>query len=256
MPQESLDSFAPEFREGMAARAADAGRRRREQPRALGDSRSARADVHVAIAVLSPDAARLEAVAEQARRAHAGAAGRRGDLAPGLLPARRPGGPRSASRTASASRRSRAADGPPTNPQERPLKAGEIILGYPDETGELPPMPTPGRPRPQRHLRRLPQAAHQGRGLPAVPARPGGEPRGGGAARREDGRALAERRPARARPRRATTPSSAPTRGATTTSSTATTRAASSARSAPTRGGPTRATPSTTTAASTSGCTA
>ena len=32
---------------------------------------------------------------------------------------------------------------PPTNPKERPLKAGEIILGYPDETGELPPMPTP-----------------------------------------------------------------------------------------------------------------
>ena len=32
---------------------------------------------------------------------------------------------------------------PPTNPQERPIKAGEIILGYPDETGELPPMPTP-----------------------------------------------------------------------------------------------------------------
>ena len=32
---------------------------------------------------------------------------------------------------------------PATNSRERPLKAGEIILGYPDETGELPPMPTP-----------------------------------------------------------------------------------------------------------------
>ena len=32
---------------------------------------------------------------------------------------------------------------PSSNPRERPLKAGEIILGYPDETGELPPMPTP-----------------------------------------------------------------------------------------------------------------
>ena len=31
----------------------------------------------------------------------------------------------------------------PTNPRERPLKAGEIILGYPDETGELAPMPSP-----------------------------------------------------------------------------------------------------------------
>ena len=71
----------------------------------------------------------------------------------------------------------------------------------------------------------VPQAAHQGGGLPAVPARQGGEPRGGGAARREDGRALAERRAARARPRPATTPSSAPTPRATTTSSTATIRA-------------------------------
>ena len=26
---------------------------------------------------------------------------------------------------------------------ERPIKAGEFILGYPDETGALPPMPTP-----------------------------------------------------------------------------------------------------------------
>ncbi len=32
---------------------------------------------------------------------------------------------------------------PQTNSKDRPLKAGEIILGYPDETGELPPMPTP-----------------------------------------------------------------------------------------------------------------
>src|SRR5204862_1363810 len=32
---------------------------------------------------------------------------------------------------------------PPSNPKEKPLKAGEIVLGYPDETGELPPMPTP-----------------------------------------------------------------------------------------------------------------
>src|SRR6476660_9890795 len=70
VPQSSLDSFAPEFREGMAARAArlgDAGESRPEhweQP--LGSS-----DVHVAIAALSSDSARLEAAAEQARQAHA-----------------------------------------------------------------------------------------------------------------------------------------------------------------------------------------
>ena len=32
---------------------------------------------------------------------------------------------------------------PGSNPGEPPLKAGEILLGYPDETGSLPPMPTP-----------------------------------------------------------------------------------------------------------------
>ena len=32
---------------------------------------------------------------------------------------------------------------PGSNPQEPPLKAGEFILGYPDETGNMPPMPQP-----------------------------------------------------------------------------------------------------------------
>ena len=32
---------------------------------------------------------------------------------------------------------------PGTNPDERPIKAGEFILGYPDETGSVGPMPTP-----------------------------------------------------------------------------------------------------------------
>src|SRR5215213_2492551 len=57
VPQDSLDSFAPEFRQGMAARAAVLGD--------VGDSGPANweapigtPDVHVAIAALSPDAAR------------------------------------------------------------------------------------------------------------------------------------------------------------------------------------------------------
>jgi Dyp-type peroxidase family len=32
---------------------------------------------------------------------------------------------------------------PPSNPHERPIKAGEFIIGYPDETGSLPPAPFP-----------------------------------------------------------------------------------------------------------------
>ncbi len=56
----SLDSFAPEFRQGMAARAAVLGDVGESSPehweKPLGTP-----DVHVALAALSPDAARLEA---------------------------------------------------------------------------------------------------------------------------------------------------------------------------------------------------
>ena len=69
MPQDSLDSFAPEFRQGMAARAAELGDVGESSPanweRPLGSP-----EVHVALAALSPDAKRLEAVLERGRRAH------------------------------------------------------------------------------------------------------------------------------------------------------------------------------------------
>src|SRR5215210_8046326 len=68
VPQTSLDSCAPEFREGMAARAAqlgDVGESAPEQwEKPLGGP-----EVHVAVAALSPDGARLQAVVEKARRA-------------------------------------------------------------------------------------------------------------------------------------------------------------------------------------------
>lgn len=141
VPQDSLDSFAPEFREGMAARA--------EQLGDVGESGPANwewplgtDDVHIAIAALSPDAERLAVVLERAHKVF--------DESPGVdliwqqdcyqLPT---------GRTSFGFK-----DGigqPPiegtgvalTNHHERPLKAGEIVLGYPDETGDLPPMPTP-----------------------------------------------------------------------------------------------------------------
>jgi Dyp-type peroxidase family len=125
----------------MAARAADLGDIGESSP-ANWEAPLGTPDVHVAIAALSPDRAGLDAVLEQAQRAH--------DDLPGVeliwqqdcyqLPTGRTsfgfkdgiGQP--------------AVEGsgvPPTNPRERPLKAGEIVLGYPDETGELPPMPVP-----------------------------------------------------------------------------------------------------------------
>src|SRR5437763_15842675 len=69
VPEDSLDSFAPEFRQGMAARAAELGDVGQSSPpnweKPLGTP-----DVHVALGVLSSDQARLDAAAERARRAH------------------------------------------------------------------------------------------------------------------------------------------------------------------------------------------
>src|SRR3954447_21129722 len=74
VPQDSLDSFAPEFRQGMAARAAELGDVGDSSPenweKPLGSP-----EARVGVSVLSPDAARLESLAERARRAHEQLAG-------------------------------------------------------------------------------------------------------------------------------------------------------------------------------------
>ena len=141
VPQTSLDSFAPEFQQGMAARAeilgdiGESGPDHWEKP--LGS-----ADVHVAIAVLSPDEEQLRVVADKARAAQA-------EL-PGIeLIWRQDCYQLATGRTSFGFKDGigqPAVEGsgrPATDSRERPLKAGEIILGYPDETGDLAPMPTP-----------------------------------------------------------------------------------------------------------------
>jgi Dyp-type peroxidase family len=141
VPKESLDSFAPEFQEGMAARAADLGD--------VGDSAPANweqplgtHEMHVALATLSPDAARLEAAAERARDAY-------GDL-DGIEVIWRqdcyqlPTGRTSFGFKDGIGQPAVEGSGiPSTNAGEEPLKPGEILLGYPDETGGVSPMPTP-----------------------------------------------------------------------------------------------------------------
>src|SRR3954468_13745043 len=71
VPQESLDSFAPEFRQGMAARSVELGDVGESGPdhweEPLGSP-----DVHVALATLAPDQASLDEVVERARRTHEG----------------------------------------------------------------------------------------------------------------------------------------------------------------------------------------
>src|ERR687890_55382 len=141
VPQESLDSFAPEFRQGMAARAVELGDVGASGPdhweKPLGSP-----DVHIALATLATDQASLDELVERARRAH--------DEFPGIDVIWRQDCYQLATGRTSFGFRDGigqpAVEGvgtPPTNPAEAPIKAGEFILGYPDETGALPPMPTP-----------------------------------------------------------------------------------------------------------------
>ena len=141
VPKESLDSFAPEFQQGMAARAVELGDRGCSAPhnweKPLGT-----AEVHVALAVLSEDSRRLEMMLERARRAH--------QELPGVEAIWRqdcyqlPTGRTSFGFKDGIGQPAVESSGiPGSNPHERPIKAGEFILGYPDETGNLPPMPTP-----------------------------------------------------------------------------------------------------------------
>jgi Dyp-type peroxidase family len=141
VPPESLASFAPEFQQGMAARAEQLGDIGENSP-ANWEKPLGTLDVHIALAALSPSAEQLEAVLERARRAYAELPGVeviwRQDCYQ-LPTGRNPFGFKDGIGQP-------AVEGsgiPGTNSKEPPLKAGEFILGYPDETGSLPPMPQP-----------------------------------------------------------------------------------------------------------------
>src|SRR5215207_7076948 len=141
VPQDSLDSFAPEFRQGMAARAAELGDVGESGP-ANWEKPLGTAEVHIALAALSPDEARLEAVLERARKSYEELAGIEVIWRQDCY--QLPTGRTSFGFKDGIGQPSVEDSGiPATNPGEAPLKAGEIILGYPDETGSLPPMPTP-----------------------------------------------------------------------------------------------------------------
>jgi Dyp-type peroxidase family len=141
VPHVSLDSFPPEFQQGMAARAAELGDVGESAPehweRPFGTS-----DVHVAVSALAPDPARLEAVLAGARKAYEHLSGVSviWRLDCHVLPTETEafGFKDGISHP--------AVEGtgiPGTNPNEPPLKAGEFLLGYRDETGDFPPMPQP-----------------------------------------------------------------------------------------------------------------
>jgi Dyp-type peroxidase family len=133
VPQNSLDTFAWEFRQGMAARAKELGDTGESSPenweKPLGTP-----DVHVVIVVVSPDTQRIEAALDQARKTYQEMRGItaiwRQDCY-SLPTEREPFGFRDG-----ISHPAIEGSGiPGTNPREQPLKAGEFVLGYRDELG-------------------------------------------------------------------------------------------------------------------------
>jgi Dyp-type peroxidase family len=141
VPQLSLASFAWEFQQGMASRAqalgdtGDSSPEHWEHP--LGTS-----DVHVVITAIAPDGDRLEAAVSRARKTYETLTGIEATWRQNchVLPnEREPFGFRDGI-SHPAIEGSRI---PGTNPREQPLKAGELILGYPDELDPRPPTPQP-----------------------------------------------------------------------------------------------------------------
>jgi len=133
VPQESLDSLSWEFRQGMRARARDLGDTGESAPdnweAPLGTG-----DVHVVIVVVSPDEERLEAALEPARKAYRQMSGIEAiwrQNCHALPTETEPFGFRDG-----ISHPAIEGSGiPGSNPKEEPLKAGEFVLGYPDEMG-------------------------------------------------------------------------------------------------------------------------
>jgi Dyp-type peroxidase family len=141
VPRDSLDSFPAAFQEGMAARATmlgDVGENAPDQWEApLGSS-----DVHIAVSALAPDSARLETVFAPAREAMKTLSGVEAIWRQDChVPAdkRNPFG--FADGLSNPGIEGTSFLG--SNPQELPIKAGEFFLGYPNEFGELTPMPEP-----------------------------------------------------------------------------------------------------------------
>jgi Dyp-type peroxidase family len=141
VPQDSLDSFPLSFQQGMAARAdllGDIGENAPEN----WEEPFGTTDVHVGLSALSPDAAGLERVLARARKGFEELSGVSAiwRLDCHALPTEKEA---FGFRDGISHPAVEGSGIPGSNPQEQPFKAGEFILGYPDETGELTPMPSP-----------------------------------------------------------------------------------------------------------------
>jgi Dyp-type peroxidase family len=141
VPEHSLASFPLEFQQGMAARAAILGDVDESSP-VLWEKPFGTGDVHIAVVVLSPDAARRDVLLERVEKAYPAVEGvkviYRQDarvLATGREPFGFKDGISQPAVEGSLIKGS--------NHLEGALKAGEFVLGYPDEDGALAPIPQP-----------------------------------------------------------------------------------------------------------------
>jgi Dyp-type peroxidase family len=141
VPQASLDSFSIEFRQGMGARAkalGDVGASAPEHWEApLGSL-----DVHVVLTAVSTNQEQLDSALARAKHVL--------EQVPGVAAIWRqdshvlPGEKEPFGFKDGISHPPIDGSGiPGTNPNERPLKPGEFVLGYPDEIVESPPFPQP-----------------------------------------------------------------------------------------------------------------
>jgi Dyp-type peroxidase family len=135
VPQDSLDSFAWEFRQGMAARAKELGDTGESSPenweQPLGTPH-----VHVALVALSTDDQKLEAAIDRARPAYQQLSGIKAiwrQNCHALPTEREPFGFKDGISHPAIEGSGIAG----TNPRETPLKAGEFVIGYRDELGGI-----------------------------------------------------------------------------------------------------------------------
>ena len=133
LPQQTLDSFSWEFRQGMAARADELGDVGESAP-ANWEEPLGSPDLHVVLVAVSPSEERLEVALERARETYRNM--------PGITAIWRQNCHALPTETEPFGFRDGishpAIEGsgiPGSNPRERPLKAGEFVLGYTDELG-------------------------------------------------------------------------------------------------------------------------
>ena len=141
VPAESLASFAPEFQQGMAARAAYIGDVGENAPEHWETPLGSK-DLHLVVAALARDTGLMDTLFLLARDAVR-------DL-PGVTPIWQldvhvppDGREQFGFRDGIGQPAVEGTDILGSNPHEPPLKAGEFVLGYQDETGDVAPVPQP-----------------------------------------------------------------------------------------------------------------